>query len=107
MGQRRLPTAKTPLRQRQSRQHVSPCSHVHSSEMRQSGTETATGFLKGRGVQCPPAGKRQIMDHSPCVSERPRLEKMVRDVTGTLVDRGVIEPFDRVGDTSVESLLAW
>ena len=48
-----------------------------------------------------------MMDQSPLFSERSRFEEMVRYVSGTLAYSGGIESFDRVGDTGVQSLLAW
>src|SRR5258706_8274816 len=74
--------------------------------MRQGGTETAPRFLKCRGLQGSLSGKDKIMDQFPLVSERARLEEVVRDVTGALLDASGIELLDRVGDTSVQSLLA-
>jgi hypothetical protein len=92
----------TPLRNRKVRQQISPFPHANIFQMRQGGTETATGLFKCRGVKCTLACKRQMMDQSPPISERTRFEEMVRDVSGALVNGTGIEPLDRVGDAGMQ-----
>jgi hypothetical protein len=54
--------------------------------MRKGGTEAASGFFKCRGIKRALSCKSQIVDQLRAVSERSRLEKMVRDLSGALLD---------------------
>jgi hypothetical protein len=72
--------------------------------MRQGGLETAPRFLKCGSRECVLSGLRQATDQSWAIGEGSRLEEMVSDVAGTLVDSTRIEPLDRVGDGVVQLL---
>src|SRR5579864_1762678 len=74
--------------------------------MRQGGKETAPSFLKCCSLECTLSCKRQVTDQSPGFGERTCFAEMVGDVSGALAYSGGIEPFDRVGDIRVQSLLA-
>src|SRR5713226_6520867 len=75
--------------------------------MQQGGTETAGRFLKCCAIQRTFACTCQVVDQSPLVSERSSFEQMVRDVSRALIDGIGIERLDRIGDGSVQPLLAW
>src|SRR5882757_3376398 len=76
--------------------------------MRHRRLETAPRFLKCPDLERPLTRKREIVDQAPVVSERSRLEQMVRDVSGmrAAATRIGIEPLDGVGHIRMQPLLA-
>src|ERR1039457_131886 len=72
--------------------------------MRQCGSETAPRFFKCRRLECAFARERQITNQSAGISERSRLDEMVRNLAGGFVDGTGRELLDFLGDSRVQVL---
>src|SRR5579862_489982 len=107
IGQRRVPSLKTRLRNREPGQKLGPFFRADGSMMRQGDPKAGPRLLKCSGVESTVACQRQKAKQLLLVSKRSSLDEMTCDLTGALIDSVWIELLNCGGGARVQLFLAW